>query len=162
MNNKSFIPAQYLLIIGVVLCMIVLSTITQISLSYNLKKDNLVNYELIDFDKKDYEVEKYNLSKTNYILTFLEMEINLDDRNLIKNENVKNLLDVIFHIENLENTDLYYNIFLKYKKLYLEKTEKTNLIFLELENFKTTKKEPIFSVINFDFKTINIYYNGIE
>ena len=162
MNNKSFIPAQYLLIIGVVLCMIVLSTITQISLSYNLKKDNLVNYEIFDFDKKDYEVEKYNLSKTNYILTFLEMEINLDDRNLIKNENVKNLLDVIFHIENLENTDLYYNIFLKYKKLYLEKTEKTNLIFLELENFKTTKKEPIFSVINFDFKTINIYYNGIE
>ena len=162
MNNKSFIPAQYLLIIGVVLCMIVLSTITQISLSYNLKKDKLVNYEIFDFDKNVYESREYNLSKTNYILTFLEMEINLDDRNLIKNENVKNLLDVIFHIENLENTDLYYNIFLKYKKLYLEKTEKTNLIFLELENFKTTKKEPIFSVINFDFKTINIYYNGIE
>ena len=162
MNNKAFIPAQYLLIIGVVLCMIVLSTITQISLSYNLKKDKLVNYEIFDFDKNVYESREYNLSKTNYILTFLEIELTLEDRNLIKNENVKNLLDVIFHIENLENTDLYYNIFLKYKKLYLEKTEKTNLIFLELENFKTTKKEPIFSVINFDFKTINIYYNGIE
>ena len=161
MNNKSFIPAQYLLIIGVVLCMIVLSTITQISLSYNLKKDNLVNYELIDFDKKDYEVEKYNLSKTNYILTFLEMEINLDDRNLIKNENVKNLLDVIFHIENLENTDLYYRVFLKYKKLYLEKTEKTNLIFLREDNYKIIGEEPIFSVINFDFKSIHIYYESV-
>ena len=162
MNNRSFIPAQYLLIIGVILCMTILSAMTQISLNYNLKKDNLVNYKLIEFDKKDYKVKRYELEKTKYILTFLEIELNLEDKNLIQSKNVKNLFDVIFHIENLEDTDIYYKIFLKYKKLYLEKTNKNNLIFLSHENYKIEEKDPLFSIINFNSKTIHIYYNDIE
>ena len=138
MSKKSLIASKYIFIIIVLILNVLLIFVNSFFLSLfetkaqiTEKAEKIIN--TINPFSNDRTLE-INLLEINTLNTFLEVKILEEDKEKLKQENIENILDLIFFIEKTKSEDIYYNTFLKYRKSYLKKIDlKKNYIILDFE-----------------------------
>ena len=160
MSKKSLIASKYIFIIIVLILNVLLIFVNSFFLSLfetkaqiTEKAEKIIN--TINPFSNDRTLE-VNLLEINTLNTFLEVKILEEDKAKLKQENIENILDLIFFIEKIQNDDIYYNLFLKYKNSYLKKIEiKKEYIILDFE-----KNEDYFfyNFLNLNEEKLYLYY----
>ena len=138
MSKKSLIASKYIFIIIVLILNVLLIFVNSFFLSLfetkaqiTEKAEKIIN--TINPFSNDRTLE-VNLLEINTLNTFLEVKVLEEDKAKLKQENIENILDLIFFIEKTKSEDIYYNTFLKYRKSYLKKIDlKKNYIILDFE-----------------------------
>ena len=161
MSKKSLIASKYIFIIIVLILNVLLIFVNSFFLSLfetkaqiTDKAEEIIN--TINPFSNDRNLE-INLLEINTLNTFLEVKILEEDKAKLKQENIENILDLIFFIEKTKSEDIYYNTFLKYKSAYLKKIDlKKNYIILD---FKKDEDYFFYNFLNLNEEKLYLYYS---
>ena len=160
MSKKSLIASKYIFIIIVLILNVLLIFVNSFFLSLFETKAEVTEkieeiIETINPFSNDRNLQ-VNLLEINILNNFLEIKILEEDKAKLKQENIENVLDLIFFIEKTQSEDIYYNTFLEYKNSYLKKIElKKEYIILD---FEKDENYFFYNFLNLNEEKLYLYY----
>ena len=164
MNRNALIASKYIFIIIVLILNVLLIFVNNFFLSLFETKAEVTEkieeiIETINPFSNDRNLQ-VNLLEINILNNFLEIKILEEDKAKLKQENIENVLDLIFFIEKTQSEDIYYNTFLEYKNSYLKKIElkKKNIIL----DFKKDEDYFFYNFLNLNEEKLYLYYSKKE